>query len=189
MRERGDRLSAGINEVVPFDEDFEPPYWVTNPPAELTPRRNGGSNGNGNSYSNGNGHTDVDAASVVYTPRVRAADAPVLRVAEEATVRYDAGVLSTPEPALPTPSPAYGSPIVAQGLPPLHLMLVESSDEEGDQRRLASVFKLLQSRPGNDDVFLTIRTREGETIDLLYPAPLSTTSFALSCKRLSTRPS
>src|SRR5262249_5076850 len=47
VRERGDRLSAGIQEVVPFDEDFEPPAWVDEAGDVPAPRRNG------NGYANG----------------------------------------------------------------------------------------------------------------------------------------
>jgi hypothetical protein len=50
------------------------------------------------------------------------------------------------------------------------LVLVESADEDADQRRLAAVFRLLRAHPGNDNVRLTIRTRDGETIELALPS-------------------
>ena len=49
-------------------------------------------------------------------------------------------------------------------------MLEESGDEADDQRRLATLFRLLQEQPGADRVLLTIHTRENETIDLALPS-------------------
>ncbi|MPZ47811.1 MAG: DNA polymerase III subunit alpha [Dehalococcoidia bacterium] len=53
VRERGDRLTAGVQEVVPFTEDFSPPPWLTDAP-EAFVRRSAG--GNGGTNGNGNGH-------------------------------------------------------------------------------------------------------------------------------------
>jgi hypothetical protein len=50
------------------------------------------------------------------------------------------------------------------------LVLVETDDEDGDQKRLATVFRLLQDHAGNDSVRLTIRTRYDETIELALPS-------------------
>jgi hypothetical protein len=49
------------------------------------------------------------------------------------------------------------------------LVLNETEDEAADQRRLATVFQLLQARPGRNPVLLTIHTRDGETIELGLP--------------------
>ncbi len=46
----------------------------------------------------------------------------------------------------------------------------ETADEEADRKRLASLFRLLQEKPGSDRVTLTIRTRTGEAIDLGLPS-------------------
>ncbi len=67
-------------------------------------------------------------------------------------------------PPAPIAAPA---PAALRG--PLALVLQESADEEADQKRLAAVFRLLQEHPGNDQVHLTIRTRESDTIDLALP--------------------
>jgi DNA polymerase-3 subunit alpha len=166
VRERGDRLSAGVNEVVPYEDEFVPPYWVTDPPAEPTPRRNGNGHANGNdkgqTSENRNGHADGNGVAYTSAGATSASESPSpLRVAEAAATPYSAS------PATPT-SEATPSPAVDNQ--PLYLRLVESADEDADQRRLASVFKLLQAQPGNDDVFLTISTREGETIELSLPS-------------------
>jgi len=69
---------------------------------------------------------------------------------------------------------AHASEALAPSLPAkpatLQLVLRESEDEDADQRRLAAVFRLLQSQPGEDAVRLTIHTRAGETIDLALPS-------------------
>ncbi|HWC31280.1 MAG TPA: OB-fold nucleic acid binding domain-containing protein, partial [Dehalococcoidia bacterium] len=74
VRERGDRLSAGVQEVVPFDEDFNPPPWLSAPQPEPYRR-----NGNGNGYTNGNAHTNGApyAASATAQPDVIEGPEPV----------------------------------------------------------------------------------------------------------------
>ena len=69
------------------------------------------------------------------------------------------------------PAVAYEPPIAPQPVhrESLRLVLREGEDETEDQRRLSVVFRLLQENPGSDDVFLTIKTREGENIDLRMP--------------------
>jgi DNA polymerase-3 subunit alpha len=146
VRERGERLSAGVNEVEPFVDDFVAPSWLTESP-DPAPRRNG------NGYTNGNG----SSRSVTYTTAPTPSEPPV-RVAEQRAEFYAA--------ADTAPQATANVEVVTQVKPALHLTLTESPDEDADQRRLASVFKVLQSQPGSDEVYLTINTREGETIDL-----------------------
>jgi DNA polymerase-3 subunit alpha len=155
VRERGDRLSAGLQEVVPFEDNFLPPSWVSEIPA-ASPVRVAGGNGNGR--GNGNGHAGDDGLSALLQGTGNAEDA----------VPFEA-------PATPAPDPAPYTPVSVPKPPPareprLALVLEESEDEDGDQRRLAGVFSLLQANPGPDAVQLTIRTRAGETIDLALPS-------------------
>jgi hypothetical protein len=79
----------------------------------------------------------------------------------------DPGSLAQAEVEKPVPF----SPIAPQPEPRpcLRLVLHESEDEDADQKRLATVFRLLQEHPGRDDVFLTIKTREGEDVELRLP--------------------
>jgi hypothetical protein len=51
----------------------------------------------------------------------------------------------------------------------LRLVLNETADEDAEQKRLATVFRLLQAQPGADRVLLTIHTRDGDAIDLALP--------------------
>jgi hypothetical protein len=152
IRERGDRLTAGVQEVVRFEEDFLPPVWATEV-APLTPRTNGG---------NGNGHAYAGPASL-----------PASDSATPMGEDFDASEPLPPgEPAVPDMEPAVPySPIAPQPVAreSLRLALREGADEAEDQRRLATIFRLLQEHPGRDDVFLTIKTREGETIELRLP--------------------
>jgi DNA polymerase-3 subunit alpha len=150
VRERGDRLSAGVNEVVPYMEDgFEAPAWLAGIEAASRPAGSG----------NGSGHA---AAGLTYE-RQAAQEAPRQpRVAEPQEPVYER------VPAAPSGANVLTAPGARRE--PLHLTLEESADEAADQARLAGVFRLLQSQPGNDDVFLTIHTREGETIDLSLPS-------------------
>jgi hypothetical protein len=70
-----------------------------------------------------------------------------------------------------TPAVAYEPPIAPQPVhrESLRLVLREGNDEAEDQQRLSAVFRLLQDHPGGDDVYLTIKTREGEDIELRMP--------------------
>jgi DNA polymerase-3 subunit alpha len=198
VRERGDRLTAGVQEVAAFNENFTPPLW-------LTPQ-----SGNGAIGQNGS----------VYAARPEALEGRVGRTSGEA----NHGPVSTKQSAPPSgkttmqsPRPSgenptqslrpsgerareRGSPAseetdfevptleeelladeaivdlqpepAADLVPPsaLRLVLQETTDEAGDQRRLSSVFRLLQEHPGPDSVHLTIRTRTGEEIDLSLPS-------------------
>ncbi|HXH22631.1 MAG TPA: hypothetical protein VNN10_11425, partial [Dehalococcoidia bacterium] len=65
------------------------------------------------------------------------------------------------------------TPVAAPAPPrrdPLRLVLEESDDEAADQARLARLFDLLRAHAGEDPVVLTIRTREGEEVDLALPS-------------------
>jgi hypothetical protein len=96
------------------------------------------------------------AAPAPIPPLVAQPDFPVVEPSETVV---DEVVLPPGEPA-PSVAPIRG----------LSLVLEESADEDADQRRLTSVFRLLQAQPGNDSVQLTIRTRTGEAIDLALPS-------------------
>ena len=155
IRERGDRLSAGVQDVVRFEEDFLPPVWAT----EAAP---------GASRANGNGDAAPPVAPAIQTQ----SDDP----ADEDIAPSDAFGFEPPpeEPdrtPVETPAAAYEPPIAPQPVRRecLRLVLSEGEDQEQDQKRLAVVFRLLQERPGGDDVYLTIRTREGEEIELRMP--------------------
>jgi hypothetical protein len=172
VRERGDRLNIGVQEVAPYKEEgFEVPYWLSAVPTMVTPRRMTESNGNG-ANGNGNGHAKAGAAS---PPPV------YIEEPSEMAESPESGEIevSQPEPyegpetpvvtfTAPTAPNADVQPVAATG--PLRLTLRETSDEAGDQRRLSAVFRALQSQPGTDAVHLTIHTREGETIQLGLPS-------------------
>jgi hypothetical protein len=147
VRERGDRLTAGVQEVVGYEDDFVPPPWATELPAEA-PRRSFASARPGN--GNGNGHA--------YAPPSLPDEPAPPEPPAEAFVPPPPGIdLSEPPEAVVTPQP-------------LSLVMRETEDEGGDQRRLAAVFRLLQENPGTDSVNLTIRSLNGEKIDLALPS-------------------
>jgi len=174
VRERGDRLTAGVQEVAAYTEDFELPAWAT--PEALAesapmPRRNGPStsSGQGNGY---NGHGEIGNGGNGHANSAPLAPQPVA----------DTATPPAPEPpsefeeAPPEEEPPLDEPAVAEARatysPPtaaLHLELHETEDEEADRKRLASVFRLIQEQPGSDRVTLTIHTRGGEAIDLALP--------------------
>ena len=159
IRERGDRLNAGVQDVVRFEEGFLPPVWAMES-APVVAR----SNGNG-----ANGH----AAPAAIDRADMTSDDPA---DEDLGPPPDAfGFEQPPEEPdrtpVEAPAAAYEPPIAPQ---PVHreclrLVLHEGEDEAGDQKRLSSVFRLLQERPGRDEVYLTIKTREGETVELRMP--------------------
>jgi DNA polymerase-3 subunit alpha len=170
LRERGDRLTAGVQEVVGFTEDFEPPAWAS--PEALAesapgPRRNGNgyaNGGNGNGHSNGgNGNSHV--TEVPPLPAVLEEPPSVPSFEPPAPIAEPAAEVLPPPPAMPDPAPVHETEVA----PPLRLVLRESADEDADQKRLATVFRLLQAQPGSDRVLLTIHTRDGDTIDLALP--------------------
>jgi DNA polymerase-3 subunit alpha len=176
VRERGDRVSAGVQEVVPFDDHFVAPPWlqVRSPTASRL-------DSNGNGYSGANGHStgeyipaagalvsaDPSGASGRAEAALVEADLSFVEMAsgdERLSIQEDAVYETTPPidqawPVLPTPTH-----------PPFALALEETEDETADQRRLAGLFRLLQLHPGDDPVLLTIRTRDGETIELSLPS-------------------
>jgi DNA polymerase III subunit alpha len=164
VRERGERLTAGVQEAIGYSEDFDLPVWAT--PEALSesapsPRRNGGYNGNG-----GNSHMDSKPAarpeSVEEGGDISASELLPSWIEE-----------APPDEDPPFESPAISEPAAADKVPPtaaaLHLELHETEDEDADRKRLASVFRLLQEQPGPDRITLTIHTRGGEGIDLALP--------------------
>jgi DNA polymerase-3 subunit alpha len=152
VRERGDRLTAGVQEVVGFEEEFIPPVWA-GPDAigEVPPRRNGNGHSNGGPARTEAVETRATTPSYDLPPPIE--DVPSFE--EPAAV----------EPAV-SESPASYEPASP---PPLRLVLNETSDEDADQKRLATVFRLLQAQPGGDRVLLTINTRDGDAIELALP--------------------
>jgi hypothetical protein len=160
VRERGDRLTIGVQEVVGFEEEFIPPVWADpSTLGDVPPRRNGNGNGYGNGHTNG---------------------APLARSVERLETPADAPTYDLPPPiedepslASPPPEPVSAEPPARfeaePAPPPLRLELTESPDEDADQKRLATVFRLLQAQPGNDRILLTIHTRDGDAIDLALP--------------------
>ncbi len=162
IRERGERLNVGVQDVVRFEEGFLPPVWAMDAAPAIARRNGNGSNG------------AVDAASPVAPPAAMPAP-PVDAYVPSASDDFDPS--EPPEPAaevasttVAEPAPRY-SPIAPQpeSRECLRLVLHEGEDEGEDQKRLSVVFRLLQERPGRDDVFLTIKTREGENVELKLP--------------------
>ncbi|HEX5139297.1 MAG TPA: OB-fold nucleic acid binding domain-containing protein, partial [Dehalococcoidia bacterium] len=196
VRERGDRLSAGVQDVVRFDESFIPPVWAV-VTSESMRRTNG--NGASNGHTNGNGtkgHTKPasTAAAPAPTPEpeddafrftdedlllpgeLPPDDDAFLPPASEALLSQatnadpgepeDASVEARRPDDPPVQTLAAPRPEPTEAL---RLSLKETEDESDDQHRLSTVFRLLQEQPGADKVLLTIHTREGETINLALP--------------------
>jgi hypothetical protein len=200
VRERGERISAGVQEASAFTDDFTPPDWLKyvtmDVPAPGSRGRNG--NGNGNTYRNG-GRTSAGAA---YSPMPRVSDASRVSEAEPAydtsppyeappPEAYEAPYESAPPPIDELPpyvEPSAPPPSVVTRPLPLRLQLEETEDEEGDQKRLAAVFRLLQERPGADPVYLTIRTRDGENCDLQLPSATMDEGLKLSLMEILSVP-
>jgi DNA polymerase-3 subunit alpha len=200
VRERGERISAGVQEASGFTEDFTPPDWLKYVTMDVPAPGQRGRNGNGNGYRNGNGRSTSGGAA--YSPMPRVAD----RVSEPAP-SYDA-----PPPYEEPPPSAYESPVYESAPPPaeeppsydepsapplppvvtrpqpLRLQMEETEDEEGDQKRLAAVFNLLQQRPGADPVYLTIRTRDGDNFDLQLPSAALDEGLKQSLKEILSAP-
>jgi hypothetical protein len=190
VRERGDRVSAGVQEVVPFSDDFVAPPWVEIRAAAIADGR-----ANGNGHSNGHNGDHLAATDEVPFGRPQPiegrADEALLSVRpelvegrlDEAPIIDDLGFYEEPpvgEPAMIQEEPAAYAPAPPAGEAwqappssppaPFALVLEETPDEAADQKKLAGLFKLLQAHPGNDPVLLTIRTREQETIELSLPS-------------------
>jgi hypothetical protein len=165
IRERGDRLSAGVQDVVRYEEDFLPPVWATESGPPIA-------RGNG---SNGNGHATAYQAPVTQDlpPFAMSSDDP----ADEDLgpppdlFGFEAPPVEPDRTPFEAPAVAYEPPIAPQPVrrESLRLVLREGDDEAADQHRLSAVFRLLQDHPGQDDVYLTIKTREGEDIELRMP--------------------
>ncbi|HEX5369054.1 MAG TPA: DNA polymerase III subunit alpha, partial [Dehalococcoidia bacterium] len=216
IRERGDRLSAGIQDVVQFTEDFLPPAWAVNlgvgqtgirANAQQSPTSNGNdayataAAGNG-VYSNGDGPNRtpysparpeaLEARGSGSSDRNAAVAEPPFDTAppEDPFAGFPAededdesGYEPLP-PSLASNAPTYVTssapvpaapaaplpPAAPTAVEPLHLVLEESGDDNDDQRRLATLFRLLQEQPGPDRVLLSIHTREHETIELALPS-------------------
>ena len=154
IRERGERLNVGVQDVVRFEENFLPPVWAT----ESTPIS----------------RPSPPIIAPVNAPVERSAAPPSPYVPPVIEDSFDPS--EPPEPAsevappMPEPAERY-SPIAPQPARRecLRLVLQEGADEDEDQKRLSQVFRLLQQQPGKDDVFLTIKTREGDDVELKLP--------------------
>jgi hypothetical protein len=165
VRERGDRLTAGVQEVVAYVPDFEVPFWATPEAlAESAPApRRAGYNGNGGS-SPGNGAASAARPEALEGPAVAPMREPP-PVFDEAPEEDDGPPLDSPSIAEPRAS--YDA---APAPAALHLELRETEDQEADEKRLTSLFRLLREQPGADRVTLTIHTRGGEAIELALPS-------------------
>ena len=142
-----------------YEEDFIPPAWAgPNAISDLPPRRNG----NGSGYGGAPSNSGVGDAARTEALEVRAS-APA----------YDLPppIEDAPSFSEPAPAPSVSEPPARYepASPPLRLVLNETADEDADQKRLATVFRLLQAQPGTDRVLLTIHTRDGDSIDLALP--------------------
>jgi hypothetical protein len=159
VRERGDRLTAGVIELSPYSEEFTPPDWLEDVTLEVPARgeRGGRTNGAG-TKPNG-----VPAAPAPVNEPPPIDDALLADMDAAFEVFPPAGV-DAPLPGSPPPPPVITHP------EPFRLTMEESLDEEADQKRLSAVFRLLQERPGADPVYLTIRTSEGDTYELQLPS-------------------
>jgi len=228
VRERGDRLSAGVQEVAAYTEDFLPPAWAVNERADTRAIEQSGDRANGSAHGPAGGErresdarTDIHgepaagvqgaAGSLTWGPervpppssihreggerRESPAGADIHRE-PEAGVQGAASPLTGGLGGVPPSSsvhreggerresdaradayrtdaePPEGAFFddAPSGREPLRLVLHETEDEAADQKRLVGLFRLLQDQPGDDPVLLTIRTREGESIDLALPS-------------------
>lgn len=155
VRERGDRVSAGVQEAMAFDEGFAPPAWLSQTGA-MQPR------------------------ATAYSPSVDALPPlPPLPQADYGAPSEDLPLDEDDDEVTEDLTPAPDAVIETRGdetvalsapPPPLRLQMLESEDEDSDQRRLAAIFRLLQERPGPSPVYLTILTRTNENIDLALPS-------------------
>ena len=168
VRERGDRLSAGVQEAVPFEEDFAAPYWVDAVTSDLVPR-----NGSGATFaspsSEGQAESPVSPLTSDEAPPAYLEEPPF----DLDDNGGDDGFLGLePAPATQISEEPRPASLVEGSLSggPLRLSLDETPDAEADQRRLRELFRLLQSQPGPDAVHLTICTLDGETIELQLPS-------------------
>jgi DNA polymerase-3 subunit alpha len=197
VRERNDRLTAGVVEAVAYGEGFAPPEWALEQrePSVASAARLGGdgSEANGNGVADipgsgarvGNMGRDLVRAAVLEAsapadvetptdedgrllPTAAAEDGAPAPETEAAEVSADAG---GEVPAV-SAGPASATEAAPRPRPPapLRLYLEESGDEGYDQSRLNRLFDLLRSSPGEDPVVLTILTQEGDEVDLALPS-------------------
>jgi DNA polymerase III subunit alpha len=183
VRERGDRLTAGVQEVAAFNETFTPPLWLTT--GQLSNQAFGQNNHIGRAAGPAAPEgrvVDTDSrrtGPAAQSPRpsgekvrergeppsgpsaFQLTDSGELEVSEDELLVEEVPLDELPDP-LPE-KPAVFTPSA------LRLVLQETSDEAADQRRLSSVFRLLQEHPGPDPIHLTIHTRAGDEIDLSLP--------------------
>jgi DNA polymerase-3 subunit alpha len=144
VRERGDRLSVGVQQVVPYDEGFRPPDWLgeASPLAAPAPEPAPVDDGPGRSLPPPDGNGRIDPEGLAFEG-----------------LAFE----GLPSEAPPPTEAAYET---AQQL---RLVIAESEDEEEDQQRLRSLFDLVRQHPGEEEVLLTIQTRDGDAIDLALP--------------------
>ena len=166
VRERGDRLSAGVQAAAKFDGSFEPPSWLAGVTEEVPLRRGQNPDGtwkNGGRSSetprNGSGGQDPSRDDLVL-------ETPVVVSEEPLTSPPDTDTIS-PEPGNADSTPEQLQSVAASN--PLQLSLEETDNEDEDQKRLSELFQVLQQHPGPNPVVLTIHTREGESYDLQMP--------------------
>ncbi len=173
VRERGDRLSAGVQQVMRYTDDFVPPPWALEPARAAV-------SGAGNGHLSGNGSEATVRGYILEDREAYAAELEPAAPSVETITPEGIEPTAAPVPertALEGPEAPHAaassvtSPIASTDAPDstLHLVLQESADADADQRRLAEVFRLLQAQPGTDAVFLTVRTRDGEGIELAMP--------------------
>jgi DNA polymerase-3 subunit alpha len=165
VRERGERLTAGVVEVSPYADDFTPPDWLQYVTIDVPARGERGARSDVSARkTNGNG--GVSSEALHPSPQTLPDEPPVdIGLLEEMDAAFDAFPSSLPDTALASPPP----PVVMHA-EPLRLTMEETPDEEADQKRLSALFRLLQERPGADPVHLTIRTTDGETYELQLPS-------------------
>jgi DNA polymerase-3 subunit alpha len=159
VRERGDRLTVGVQEVQGYEEDFIPPAWA-GPDAisDVPPRRNG----NGYGHATGTSLTPVRPEPVEGRAGDRDDGLPP-PIEDDTSSEADMPAAAPPSIAEAAARYEVAAP------PPMRLTLTETADEGADQKRLATVFRLLQAQPGTDRVLLTIKTRDGSAIELALP--------------------
>jgi hypothetical protein len=166
VRERADRLTVGVQQVEPYVESFRPPTWLNDPQPQ--PYGSGGrGTRNGNGYRNGNGNGNGGYRTEPAPPAV---ETPIEEPspADSEPVDIEGGVTYETPPEAPFTVPFVRDvPAVAE---PLSLVLTETEDADADQKRLSTVFSILQQQPGADPVHLTIETRDGDRIELVLPS-------------------
>ncbi|HWO72500.1 MAG TPA: DNA polymerase III subunit alpha [Dehalococcoidia bacterium] len=176
VRERGDRLSVGVQEVVAYAEAFLPPAWAVDGQSTRAIQQSGNrANGNGGGHApdelreaNGGAFGELETASL--PSGATGSVPPASSFDEEGRERpeSDAWADAYETDAEPSTGAFFDDP--RSGREPLRLILHETEDEDADQKRLVGLFRLLQEQPGDDPVLLTVRTRDGESIDLALPS-------------------